>query len=78
MVRVVNPDPVKRARVALELERNGSPVDELSGATNRAGEVVFRLQRANAGSYTATVTSLSHSDSTWDEIRASATYELSR
>jgi thermitase len=79
-VKVVNPEPVKKAKVALELMKDGAVVSEFSGSTNKAGEISFRLRNATGGQYIATVTVLSHKLYVWDDSESvnPVTYTLSR
>jgi len=79
-VKVVNPEPVKKATVALELMKDGIVVSELSGSTSIAGEITFRLRNAAGGEYMATMTVLSHRLYVWDDNESMnpVTYTLSR
>jgi len=79
-VKVVNPKPVKKATVALELMKDEIVVSELSGSTSPAGEVTFRLRNAAGGEYMATMTVLSHRLYVWDDSESvnPVTYTLSR
>jgi len=79
-VKVINPEPVKKAKVALELMKDGAVVSEFSGSTSRTGEVIFRLRNAAGGEYMATVTVLSHKLYVWDDSESVnlVTYTLSR
>jgi len=79
-VKVINPEPVKKAQVSIELMKDGAAISEFSGSTNRAGEVTFRLRNATNGEYIATVTVLSHKVYVWDDSESvnPVTYTLSR
>ena len=68
-LKVVSPEPVRSARVTLELERDGTLVSEFSGFTNSTGEVMYRLRRAANGEYLATITMLTHSQYVWDKSK---------
>ena len=80
-VRVVSDSSVlSRAKVRLSLQCSNGKVWSFSGNTKTAGLVRFRLSRAPAGSYLATVTNLTRSGFTWDTSRGittSADYALS-
>ncbi len=79
-VKVINPQPVKKATVALELMKDGAIVSAFSGSTNPAGEITFRLRNAAGGEYVATVTVLSHKQYVWDTSESvnPVTYTFSR
>jgi thermitase len=79
-VKVVNPEPVRKARVMLELTKDGTLVAEFSGLTNRAGEVTLRWRHAANGEYLATITMLTHKLYVWEESKDAipGTYTLSR
>ena len=80
-VKVVRASGVlSQAKVRLSLKCSNGKVWSFSGSTNSAGLVRFWLSRAPAGSYLATVTSLTRSGFTWDTSRgitSSASYALS-
>jgi len=80
MVEVINPEPVKKAQVTLELMKDGAVVSEFSGSTGPSGEITFRLRNAAGGEYRATVTVLSHKLYVWDDSESvnPVTYTLSR
>jgi len=77
-VKVVNSEPVRGARVRLNLKQNGRSIYNGYGSTNSAGEASYRWRRATGGEYLATVTYLRHSQYTWDESQGvtSASYTL--
>ena len=79
-VKVINPEPVKKAVVVLELMQDGAVVSEFSGSTGPTGEITFRLRNAAGGEYMATVTVLSHKLYVWDDSESVnlVTYTLSR
>jgi subtilisin family serine protease/uncharacterized membrane protein len=80
-VKVVRASGVlSQAKVRLSLKCSNGKVWSFSGNTNIAGVVRFRWSRAPAGSYLATVTSLTRSGFVWDTSRgvtSSASYALS-
>jgi uncharacterized membrane protein len=80
-VKVVRASGVlSQAKVRLSLKCSNGKGWSFSGNTNSAGLVRFRLSRALAGSYLATVTSLTRSGFVWDTSRgvtSSASYALS-
>ncbi len=79
-VRVVNSagSPVSGAQVQLQVSLNGGASWTFSGSTDSTGTVSFTLQKAQKGTYVATVTKLTGAY-TWDTSRgvALATYTLS-
>jgi len=77
-VKVVNPEPVRRAWVRLNLKRNGRTIWNGYGITNSAGEATCRWRRAIDGEYLATITYVKHRQYTWDESQGvtSASYTL--
>jgi thermitase len=79
-VKVINPDPVRKAEVGLELLMDGALISVFSGATNPAGEVSFSWRHATNGGYTALITMLSHKQYIWDQSESaiSGAYTLSR
>ncbi len=58
--------PVRRARVSIDLFRDGSPVDSYSGLTDAQGKVTFKHKKAASGTYTSVVTDVTASGYTWD------------
>ena len=66
-VKVINPDPVKKAQVNLELVKDGTLVSTFSGLTNNAGEVTFRYLHAANGEYLARIIQVTHPDYVWDD-----------
>ncbi len=79
-VSVVNSagSPVSGAQVQLQVSLNGGASWTFSGSTDSTGTVSFTLQKAQKGTYVATVTALVASGYSWDTSRgvASATYTL--
>jgi hypothetical protein len=74
-VKVVNPDPVKKAQVNLELVKDGTLVSTFSGLTNKAGEVTFRYRHAANGEYRARIIQLTHKQYVGDDVMgASSAY----
>ena len=79
-IKVINPEPVKKALVTLELVKDGTVVSNFTGSTSRTGEVTFRLRNATSGEYMATITALSHNLYVWDNSASvnPVTYALHR
>jgi len=77
-VKVVNSEPVARAKVRLNLKQNGRSIWNGYATTNSAGEATYCWRRATGGEYLATITYLKHSQYTWDESQGvtSASYTL--
>ena len=65
-VLVVDPDPVRGARVTLTLTKDGETVLTQTRSTSRRGLVYYRLPQAAPGHYVVTVQEVIHSDSQWD------------
>ncbi len=59
-------EPVSNASVELALQYQDGTVNNYSGTTDASGQIEFTWKHAPSGSYTAEVTSLSHSSYTWD------------
>jgi len=59
-------DPVSDATVAMTLTHEDGSSWDFSGTTNSAGQVAFKLIKAQPGTYTAEVTGLTHATFTWD------------
>ena len=57
--------PVSDAAVAMTLTYQGVSSWNFSGTTDSAGQVTFKLIKAQPGSYTAQVTALTHANFTW-------------
>ena len=71
-VKVVTPDPLKKAQVTLEvkLSRDGTVVAGFSGFTNSAGEASFRFRPTDGEGYVMTVTKLTHNLYLWDQSKS--------
>ncbi len=59
-------DPVSNASVVMTLTYQDGTSWNFSGTTDSAGQVTFKLIKAQAGTYTAQVTGLTHTTLTWD------------
>ena len=68
-VKVVNPTPLKKAVVSLEVKKDGILFSTFSASTNRSGEVSFRLSKVESGQYTATVVMLKNKSYVWDQSK---------
>jgi len=58
-------ETVSDAAVAMTLTYQGGSSWNFSGTTDSAGQVTFKLNKAQPGSYTAQVTALTHANFTW-------------
>ena len=67
--QVVNPSPVYKAWLAVEIKRNGSVVARTSGYTDSSGEFTYLVRSAPTGYYTVTVYSVKHASYTWDTTK---------
>ena len=59
--------PVSDAAVTMDLHDEAGGLWTFSGTTDADGQVTFRLLKAQPGTYTATVTGLTHATSSWDK-----------
>jgi hypothetical protein len=77
-VKVVTPDPLKKAQVTLEvkLSKDGTVAADYSGSTNNVGEISFRFRPIDNEGYVMTITELTHGLYLWDQSKSvsSASY----
>ena len=59
--------PVSDAAVTMDLHDEAGGLWTFSGTTDADGQVTFRLLKAQPGTYTATVTGLTHATFSWDK-----------
>lgn len=78
--KVVNPAPLRRAYISVELRRNRALIARFAGYTNVYGELTYTLSSAPDGQYQATLTTVTNSSYIWDRTKGitSKTYYLYR
>jgi hypothetical protein len=68
--------PVRKARVSIDLYRDGSPVYSYSGLTRAQGTVTFKHRKAASGTYTSVVTDVTASGYVWDGVTPTNEFTL--
>ncbi|MBM3157243.1 MAG: peptidase S8 [Chloroflexi bacterium] len=70
---VVNPSPVFKAWLSVEIKRNGTVVARTSGYTDNSGQFTYRVNSAPTGNYSVKVYSVKHVSYTWDTAKGVST-----
>ena len=71
--KVLNPSPVYRAWLAVEIKRNGMILARTSGYTDSLGEFTYWVRSAPTGYYSVKVYSVRHTSYTWDTTKGVST-----